>query len=216
MDIMLRYNEAWFGFISHLGLFFGLTLVVMRSRNSDNFVALHQNGIRFRLKTKRVNWLLYQSISGLQEELVLEQFLFIPIRKRYSVYIAPQKGKTFCIPSSINNLPELYANLANKVNPTLKPMVETAFVSGKWVKFGEVIVNQSHLRYRNRLIPLEQVNTIAIHSGKFQITKKSKIPDSKWFQKLKRYSNPDEIRIPLSKVFNLEILLELFQTRIRP
>ena len=211
----LQRSQSWI-FLSLVVFFAYFIIIMLRSRNSNDFIALHQNGIRFRLNKKRICWLLYQNIAGLQEELIQEYFIFIPIRKKYRVNISPKNGKTIRIPSSFGNLSELHAQLTKKVHPSLNRVIEHAFFSGKWVEFGEIKLNQNQFCYRNRTIPLDQIYNISIQSGKLRITKKPQASTSKNRNLISRHNYPDDIRIPLSKVFNLDIFLKLIQTRIQP
>jgi hypothetical protein len=211
----LQRSQVWIylALLAFLALLFSL---VMRSRNLNEFVALYQNGIRFRLKSKRVCWILYQNISGLQEVLIQENFLFIPVKKNHLVNVYPKNGRTISIPSSISDLAGLYANLLKLVNPVLKRRIQDIFNSGQLVEFGEIKVNKYEFRYRHRTIQLEQVRDVSIHSGKLLVTVKPRAFTSEQYHMDRHFKQPDVIRIPLSKVINLEILLDIIQTRIRP
>ncbi len=211
----LQRSQVWI-FLSIVSFILFFLFILIRSRHSTGFVALHQYGIRYRLNKKRIYWLLYQNISGLQEELIQEKLFFIPIRQRCFINILPKNSKIIRLTSPIANLPELYASLKRMVNPFLLRATESAVNSGQWVEFGEVKVNQSQFCYRDQIIHLGQIHEISIHSGKLRIMVNPQAYSSlKSLHQTQLYYS-QEIYIPLSKIVNLEIFLAIMQTRIGP
>jgi hypothetical protein len=211
----LQRSQCWI-FLSIFAYLSFLLLAFIQSWHSQLFVAMHQNGIRFRLKFNKVNWLLYQNIKGLQEELIQEDFLFIPIQKKYRVNVLPKNGNTIRVPSSIYNLPELYTNLGKIVNPALKQMALDELNSGEWVDFGEIKVSQNHIWYRKQIMAQKELKEISICTGNIKITRKIQPSASNHKHLLSREFPFHQDKIPLSEVFNLDIFLELIETRIQP
>jgi hypothetical protein len=207
--VALQRSQIWI-FLSLIAFLAFFLLVVLRTRHSQDFIALHQNGIRFRLNSKRICWLLFQNITGLREEIIQEHFLFLSIRHQYLVFIYPKREKTIRITNAIRNLPEFYANLANQVNPTLKKKVDTLFLAGEWADFGNIKLNQTQLRYRSQVIMLDHIQNVSIHAGKLWIIEKpepSTSPPGK---------QPPRVKIPLSDVVNLDLFIDFLDTRIQP
>lgn len=210
-------QRSWFWIILSLGIFVTYSLyVTVRSRNSKDFVAIHKNGIRFRLQNNRVCWLLYQNIIGIQEDLIQEYFFLIPLGKKYWINIKPKSGKPIRIPSSIDNLPELYTELKRQINPFLMQIVENAFSLGQFVEFGEIFLSPNELRYRSDIIQLKQIQSVAIHSGKLRILAESPAPAPKLNHNQTSKKHLIEMDIPLSSVNNLDVLLHFMSTRTQP
>lgn len=197
-------------FLSIIAILAFFLLVVLRTRHSQDFIALHQNGIRFRLYRKRICWLLFQNITGLREEIIQEHFFFLAIRNQYQVFIYPKREKAIRITNTIMNLPEFYTDLSNQVNPILMKKIDTLFIAGEWADFGKIKLNQTQLRYRSQLIVLDQIQNVAIHAGKLSIIEKSELSTSR------PGKQPPRVNIPLSDVVNLDLLLDFLNTRIQP
>jgi len=207
--VALQRSQIWI-FLSIFAVIAFFLLVASRTRHSQDFIALHQNGIRFKLNNKRICWLLFQNITGLHEEIIQEHFLFITIREQYLVYIHPKHEKNIRITNSISNLPEFYANLAKQVNPILKKKIDTLLLAGEWIDFGKISLNHTQLRYHSQAIMLDQIQSVTIRTGKLMIIGKPDISTSR------PNEQPTRANIPLPDVFNLDLLLNFLETRIQP
>jgi hypothetical protein len=188
--------EAWarpWYILSMIALFFLVLIALLWLRESQNFIAVYQNGLRLALPHHRS--LRWEQIAGIGANIEQEHFLGFPLRTRSYAIIYPDTGKPILI-SSFKQLPELVALLKAQLYPRLLPNLQEQFNSGQWLHFGPVSVQSVFCRIRTRQISWRAVRQVAVRAGDLVV----------------ELENDSTIRLPASKIPNLEILLQIIQT----
>jgi hypothetical protein len=186
------WARPWY-ILSITALFFLVLVTLLWLRESRNFIAVHQNGLRLALPQQRS--LRWDQIAGIGANIEQERFLGIRLRTRSNALIYPNTGKPIQI-SSFKELPHLVAQLKAQLYPRLLPGLQDQFNSGQWLHFGPVSIQSDFCRIRARQIPWESVRQVAVRSGDLVV----------------ELENDSTIRLSASEIPNLEILLQIIQT----
>jgi hypothetical protein len=166
-------------------------------------VAVYKNGLRLRLGLIRSQTFLWRELSGISSAIVQERFLHLPLRTTHQAALFPHQGKPVQIHGPLQEMPALIARLTASLYPRLLPDLREQFTSGKWLVFGSVAVQRQGIAFQSdrersssrlpALIPWDAVAEIDVQAGRLVI----------------RLRDGHHRRIPVIKIPNLEIMLEL-------
>jgi hypothetical protein len=176
-------------------------LLVLRARSSRRFVAVHQNGLRLRLSRRgQYTW---GQISGIASGALETRLLGKTLRTSYWAELFPSVDKPIRLDNSLEGLPELLTRIKANLYPRLMPAMRQAFQEGKRLYFGPLSVSKEDVRLEAkeppwRTIPWEQVEAVAVEAGMLEIKTKESA----------------KIRLPVARVPNLELLLQIIQTGV--
>lgn len=196
-----RWSRPWYLLAAFaLGVF--LFLVLYRLRLLRRFVAVHQNGIRFRMGTIRVRQLLWNEISGITMDVTQERLFGLTVRTIQRAVLLPNLGKPVRLDSSVQDLDELLSRIKAGLYPRLLRSLRDSYQAGQWLYFGPVAVQQQGLRFGHsasgRLqqpIPWAQVSRVSVQSGRLVV----------------EFNGLASRRFPISQIPNLELLLQMMQ-----
>jgi hypothetical protein len=203
------WSRPWF-FLS--GLTLGLLLLVLLYRfyRARFFVAVHKGGLRLNLPRglglglSRSYQLTWGEIAGIATDATREQFLSLPGRQRLRALLFPNVGKPIKLDDRLENLPEMVSRIKASLYPRLMPSLFSTFEAGQWIYFGDVAIQRQSIRFGRAhsapppsAIPWSSIQNISIQSGYLMVEFKenSSLPDAQY--------------IPVSRIPNLELLLQL-------
>ena len=177
-----------------------LTIRLVRSRR---YVAVHQNGVRVRLSRRQQY--AWGSLAGVATGVVQTRLLGIPLYTRSQAELFPAVGARIRLDDSLENLPELLTQIKARLYPRLLRAMRKAFQDGERVYFGPLAIQQNELRLEEKdraalVIPWSQVRSVNIQAGMLVIDIDEK----------------RSIRLPVARVPNLELLLQIIQTGVNP
>jgi hypothetical protein len=118
---------------------------------------------------------------------------------RYKAFLYPNVGRQLIIPQNIQALPELISRIKASLYPRLKPAIYDNFKTGHWVYFGPIAIQQKSLRLNRRAYPISELTSINVRGGFLLI----------------QLSEHGQHRLSISKVPNLELLLQLIQDEVK-
>jgi Family of unknown function (DUF6585) len=194
------WSRPWY-LLAGVALFLLVILLVLRARSSRRYVAVHQNGLRIHLsRRQQYTW---GQISGIASGALETRLLGKTLRTSYWAEIFPMADKPIRLDNSLEGLPELLTRIKANLYPRLMPAMRQAFQEGKRLYFGPFSVSKEELRLEAkeppwRTVPWEQVEAVSVEAGMLEI----KTKDS------------DKIRLPVARVPNLELLLQIIQTGV--
>lgn len=177
--------------------------LLIRLVRSRRYVAVHQNGLRMRLSRRQQY--AWSSLAGVATGTVQVRFLGIPLSNRYRAELYPVVGKSVLLDDSLEKLPELLTQIKARLYPRLLKSMRQAFEEGERVYFGPLAIQQSELRLEGKdpaplSIPWSQVRSVNVEAGMLVID----------------CENNRRIRMPVARVPNLELLLQIIQTGVNP
>jgi Family of unknown function (DUF6585) len=193
-----QWSQVWF-WLAWMALAVFILLCILRLSDLRRFVAVHRRGIRLRpgfLHTYSLQW---KQISGVALSVTQDVFLRSRGRARLRAVIYPNQGKQIRLDERLQNLPELISRLKASLYPRLLPEMKTSFQAGKWLYFGPLAVQSNALRLHNGNITWGQVENLQVKAGYLAIS---------W----KEGQGPARsMRVPVSKIPNFELLLQIIR-----
>lgn len=177
-----------------------LLLAIRRVRQAHRWVALHKNGVRIHWTRGKAHMLLWNQIEGLSCNTTEAVFLGRTQKTRYHLTLYSIRGKKIHIDDHIKDLSDLAQRIKAKIHPRLLPKMRAAFQRGETLHFGPVLIHQHAIHVREQDIPWEQISHLNVGSGKLVIEFQSKLP----------------IRIPVGKIPNVELLIQVLQEGVNP
>jgi hypothetical protein len=196
------WSRPWYLLAGCAALLLLLWLFI-RLVHSRQYVALHQNGVRVRLsRRKQYAW---SNLAGVATGVIRMRLLGIPLYTRYQAELYPVIGAPVRLDDALENLPELLTQIKARLYPRLVPAMRKAFQDGQRVYFGPLAIQQNELRLEEtERTPLSitwaQVRSVSVQAGMLVID----------------CEEARQIRLPVARVPNLELLLEIIQTGVNP
>jgi len=194
-----RWSRPWYILAVVAALIF-LFAAIIRIRTSRHSIAVHQNGLRLLLGQEK--YLLWEEIAGVSTQATRYHFLGISFDPNIQGVIYPNTGKPIHLNNAMQNLPELLTLLKAKLYPRLLPHLQTNLNNGQWLHFGPLAIQQKGIILIGRStprptqpIPWSHVTSVNVDSG-FLVVELSDQPC---------------LRLPVSKIPNIELLLQLIQ-----
>ena len=189
------------GLLLGAGLSFILAIwLFIRRWQADRYIALYENGLRFRIgRQKNVPW-RWSEIGGITVRMEKNHFIGFPMLTRNQLVISPNIGDPLRLDDRIQDLDQLIPLIKEHFYPYLTKALRAQFFGDHWVHFGPVAIHRQALRIRKKMIPWKQVVNIGVREGKLEI----EIVDGR------------PIRIPTVKIPNLEVCLNIIQEGVIP
>lgn len=196
------WSRPWYllAAVSAVILLLWLLIRLVRSRR---YVAVHQNGVRVRLSRRQQY--AWSSLSGVATGVIQVRMLGIPLYHRYRAELFPTLGSAICLDDTLEDLPELLTQVKARLYPRLLRSMRSAFEAGERVYFGPLVIQQEALRLEENdstplTIPWTQVHSVNIEAGMLVIDAEEN----------------RRIRLPVARVPNIELLLQIIQTGVNP
>lgn len=198
----ITWSRPWF-LLAGLALIVSLTLLILRFIESRRQINVHANGLFLALSRKR--FIPWGNISGVASGAVQGRFLGIPLATHHVATLYPSVGRPVSLESSQEQLPELLTQVKARLYPHLLPHLKQAFDDGKRVYFGTIGIDQNGLLIKSGTqtthnFTWKQVDHIRVESGMLLIEPVGEAG----------------IRMPVTKIPNLELLLQIIQTGVNP
>lgn len=198
------WSRPWYILAVVAALIFLITAII-RIRTSRRYIAVHQNGLRLSLGRKA--YLMWEEMAGVSTQATRDHFLGFSLNPHMQGVIYPNAGKPIQLTSAIQELPELLTLLKAKLYPRLLPNLQTNLHNGQWLHFGPLAIQHKGIKFiRNNTtrssppIPWSHVTSVNVDSG-FLVVELSDQP---------------RLKLPVSKIPNIELLLQLIQLGVNP
>lgn len=194
------WSRPWY-LLAVLALVIFLLLLVIGLLRAQRFVAIYKNGLRLRLsRRQQFTW---TEISGVATGAIQTRLLGIPLHTRYQAELYPAVSAPVRLDDSLENLPELLTRIKANLYPRLLPGMRQGFQDGKTLYFGPIAIHQHELCLEekdrsSRPIPWSRVRSLTVHAGMLVID----------------IENDQAIRLPVARVPNLELLLQIIQSGV--
>jgi hypothetical protein len=162
------------------------------------FIALYQNGLRFKIHGRKKNLLRWGEIAGITVDTVQTHLLGMDLSIRYRLKIYPNIGKPIHINNRFYGLPEFITQLKEQYYPVVSAALRANLRADHWLYFGQVAIHRQAVRLKDRQLSWENVDSINIKQGKLvckMIKGRSK-------------------KLPISKILNIEVLLSIIQEEV--
>lgn len=190
------WSRPWY-LLAILALISFIILSIIRLRASRRYIAVHRNGLRLVLETRKT--LRWSEIAGIASSITQYQFLGIHLYNRYNAMLYPNIGKPIRLDNALQNHPEFLTYIKAKLYPRLVPLLEKNFSKGQWLHFGTISIQRKMIQLGDQQYQWSQVEQITINSGYLLIN----------------FDNQSRHRIPVYKIPNVEILLQLIQQEVK-
>jgi hypothetical protein len=191
-----NWSIAWF-WLSFTALLTFLGLVCIRLLATHYEIVVFERGLRIHIHPFTTTTLRWSQISGVSDGQVQERFLGIPIRTYIDIVIYPNLGKAIHITNQISEPTRFINQVKEIINPLLLPELKQAYTAGKWLHFGKLTLNNQGMILEKQKITWEQVSFLGIKRGFLVVERR----------KGKRFT------LPITKISNVELLLQIFLWR---
>ncbi|MGW8249280.1 MAG: DUF6585 family protein [Anaerolineales bacterium] len=194
------WSRPWY-LLAGAALAFFLVLLGLGLAGAQRYVGVYKNGLRLRLsRRKQYTW---GELSGVATGAIQTNLLGIPLRTRYQAVLYPTVSSPVRLDNSLEGLPELLTRLKANLYPRLLPGMRKAFQDGKTVYFGPVAIQGDALLLeqkdgKNRQVSWSQVQSLSVQAGMLVIAIKGE----------------SSFRLPVARVPNLELLLQIIQSGV--
>ncbi len=194
------WSRPWY-LLAGVALLLFIILLGQRLRRARHLVAVHQNGLRLHLSRRQE--LLWGHISGIAAGAVESRLLGKTLRLRHRAELYPAIGAPIRLDDGLENLPELITRIKANLYPRLLPDMRQAFKEGKRLYFGALSISPAELRLQKKgsqpiIIPWEEVEEVTVQAGVLVVKAKDNAG----------------IRLPVARVPNLELLLQIIQSGV--
>jgi hypothetical protein len=212
----IAWSKLW---LLSVPLPFGLMVLILIRLLwlSGRRILLYKNGIELRgfrpFETQSLGWDDIQGITTGMDRLKhtdqhytrLHAVLHLNSGRKINLHGSePNRGK----PGDIWELPDLVQRLKGNLSSCLVPRIRSDFRAGRWVSFGAVSIHRHGLRIQNGVsrqltFSWNRIKRVAIQTGCLVVESE------------KDGALPHDIRVPISRIQNLELLLHMVEQEIR-
>jgi len=210
------WSRSWFQLAGLALIIFGI-LIIYRLLQTRRFVSVYKMGVRLRLNPLHTRQLRWDQIAGISNTILQDHFFGIRLRTRQHAILFPNKGNPLTLGEELEKLPELISRLKASLYPRLLSGLMTDFATGKWLYFGPIAINKQGMRIRkNRsrnwqpqsdrpadkkgtFLTWDRIEHLTVHSGELVVELRDQSPNC----------------IPVSRIPNLELLLQIIQQRVK-
>lgn len=190
----LAWSSPWYLLASFAALAL-ICLAWLRLRTAHSSIAIHRGGLNLSLSPLHQYSLPWPEVTGLITDITDHHFLGIPLNRRIRLTLLTKAHKPIHLDDRIRDL----ENLSQQIKRIYYPYVRTNMVdargNGKDIPFGPLTMTRSGLRLGTRMIDWEQMCVVKIDSG-FLVVESG---------------TSDQLRLPLARLPNPEILIDLLQ-----
>lgn len=197
-----EWSWPWFSFstFSFLLTLSSILLVISRYRFSIYF---HENGLQI-IRFLRPPYILrWNQVSGIKFTQECSENTSRFLKRQAIIY--PFTGKPIHFTDSIMGLTELITLIKAHLYPNILPKLRSQFQDGHEVHFGPITIHRQYLKIQRGPLPFFVLRKPWSHILHITVKTGFLIVDSK---------KGKLISIPVSKIPNLELLLNLIQTGV--
>ncbi len=184
--------------IALIAFFVFFILILYRINVSNRYVAIHQNGIFVSFRKKQS--LCWDQISGISSEIIQRRFLFFKSRLSYKVVIHTTARENIRLHSKIEHLPGFISRFKKLFYPIINPGIDHNLFIGKNVNFGKVSIDRDCFILGQQRFPWSLINQVTVRSGRLVV----------------ELTDHSKIKVPTSKIQNIELLLQLIKQGENP
>jgi len=195
----VQWSRPWYG-LSILALLVFSYVSVIRITAAHRSIAVFERGVQFSFgRQKSLRW---AEIAGLATEMSRYHFFGRPLKMAFRGIIYPNINKPIRLTEAIQDLPELLTLIKARLYPRLLPNLVSNLEKGQSLHFGPLAMRKDGLIWLNKrpasqgqTIPWANMRSVDVVSGFLVV-------------ELSDYSRR---KLPVSKIPNIELLLQLIQ-----
>jgi len=185
---------SWYT-LSTIALIPLLWLAILRVRSAHRVIKVFTNAIYIQSTGGKRSLLGWNKITGIVDIKMQYKFIGIPLWKKHHAVIFHLKGKPIQLDYQIQNLDELCARIKAKIYPKFLPEYRLALNSGENLEFGPISINSNTITIQNKAISWNLISQISPQTGFLVV----------------EVENEKDLKIPLEKIPNIELLIQLIQ-----
>lgn len=193
----LQWGRSWF-YLAGILVIFLLLYTLRRLRRTHTWVRIFPWGIQYHFPLRRKRYLKWEEISGISTYSINKSFTPLINRTKHYLVLYAGKSRPFVCHPDLARQPGLLKVIKSQVYGRLRPRLIEAFMEGKTIPFGGISISKKKAVLPAMDIPWEFLAGISIQKGTLVL-------------KLTAGSSVD---IPIRKIINLEILVQLIRTEI--
>jgi hypothetical protein len=207
--------QPWF-LLAYLIFLILATSLAYRLWAARRYVAVDENGLRWRLKGFRVHSLAWNELDGIAESAVETKFFSKTVHFENHSILYPRNGAPVELDEHLDDLAGLIEAIKAQYYPRVYPELLEAFNAGRLVHFGPLAIQNQALQVaksiptqeflapvyqprRVQTVPWTQNLGLSVHSG-FLVVKSG---------------NSTMKKIPVSQIPNFEILLKMIEQGVK-
>ncbi len=194
------WSRPWY-LLSGVAFLVLCIVVLLGLVRSQRHVAVHKHGVRIRLsRRKQYAW---GDLSGVSTGSVQTRLLGIGLRTHHQAVLYPTVDAPVRLDNSLDDLPELLTRIKANLYPRLLPGLRQAFIEDKTLYFGPIAIRREELMLedhegKHRSIPWSDIDSIDVQAGMLVLA----------------FQGKANIRLPVARVPNLELLLQIIQSGV--
>ena len=196
-----QWSKPWF-WLAWGALAAFILLLILRFLDLRRFAVVHARGIQLRPGVLRTHNLRWEQISGVALSMTQNVFLRSRGHTHLRAVIYPNLGGQIRLDERLHNLPELISRIKASLYPRMLPGMIADFRAGKWLYFGPLAVQAKALSLQQGEISWEQVENLQVKDGYLAVS---------WTEGQEPVRDK---RIPIAKIPNLELLLQIIREGI--
>ncbi|NMC14762.1 MAG: hypothetical protein GYA34_17990 [Chloroflexi bacterium] len=179
--------------ISTVAFIIFIVLILYRISVSKRYIAIHNNGIYISLRKKYC--LLWDQISGISSEIIQRKFLFLKSNLAFKAIIYTINRDKIKLNPNINHLSGFISRFKKIYYPIINPIIEQNLLKGKNIYFGKVSIDRDFFIVDHNKVQWSLINQVTIQNGRLIV----------------ELTDHNKIKIPTSKIQNIELLLALIK-----
>ena len=196
---MDQWSRPWYA-LALIALLIFLILGVLRIIASRQSVSVYERGLRLSFgPQKNLRW---EEIAGLATETSHYHFFGISLKNSFQGMIYPNIHKPIRLTNNIQDLPELLTLIKARLYPRLLPNLVANLEKGQSLHFGPLAMRKDGLILSNKktsnvgqTVPWVRLQSVDVVSGYLVV----------------ELSDHTRRKLPISKIPNIELLLQLIQ-----
>ena len=196
-----QWSKPWF-WLAWGALAAFILLLILRFLDLRRFAAVYARGVQLHPGILRTHNLRWEQISGVALSVTQNVFLRSRGHTHLRAVIYPNLGGKIRLDERLQNLPELISRIKASLYPRMLPGMKADFQAGKWLYFGPLAVQAKALSLQQGEISWEQVENLQVKDGYLAVS---------WTEGQETVRDK---RIPIAKIPNLELLLQIIREGI--
>lgn len=190
-------SRPWF-ILGGISLILLILWLVQRIKRAHRCLIIYKNGIIIQRPYRRKITLPWSQIKGVSTLIIDRTFLKNKIISEYYLTIHSKNGKKFRLPSNENHFPEMVSRIKARLYPLLHDQYQRSIHADQDIDFGSIKISKYNLTTGNTTIPWKDIRMINIKTGMLLI----ELYQSK------------SIRIPIKKIINPDLMMQIIQDEV--
>jgi len=191
------WGKIWF-YIAGILVILLLLYTYRRLKRAHTWIHVYSWGLKFHFPPGRQRILKWEEIVGITSYSIKKSYLRLTKRKKNYLILYSERYRPLQVHPGIQDHEGLKKIIKKHTYNKLQPRLSQAFIKGKTLPFGDVMISKEKLILPKVAVPWDYIEGISVEKGVFIIN----------------LTEQNTIEIPIRKIVNLEILIHLIKTEI--